>query len=71
MHIAGSKDIPPPPPFSVQRDFSAYERNDFNDVNLDDENVKLMKTQGVYAQASAFAQSAIRRILNAIRDGAK
>jgi flagellar basal-body rod protein FlgB len=62
---------PPPPPFTVQRDLSSYERNDFNDVNLDEENVKLMKTQGVYGQATAFAQAAIKRVLTAVRDGGK
>jgi len=50
---------------------SAYERNDFNDVNLDDENMKLMKTQGAFLQASAFTQSALKRVFYAVREGAK
>jgi len=49
----------------------AYERNDFNDVNLDEENMKVMKTQGAYLQASAFTQSAIKRVFYAVREGAK
>jgi len=50
---------------------SAYERNDFNDVNLDDENMKVMKTQGAFLQASAFTQSALKRVFYAVREGAK
>jgi len=50
---------------------SAYERNDFNDVNLDEENMKVMKTQGAFLQASAFTQSALKRVFYAVREGAK
>ena len=50
---------------------SAYERNDFNDVNLDEENMKVMKTQGAFMQASAFTQSALKRVFYAVREGAK
>ena len=59
------------PPFNINQAITAYERNDLNDVNLDDENIKLMKTQGTYSQAAAFTQSAIKRIFTAIREGAK
>jgi flagellar basal-body rod protein FlgB len=50
---------------------SAYERNDFNDVNLDKENMKVMQTQGTYIQASTFTQSALKRVFYAVREGAK
>jgi flagellar basal-body rod protein FlgB len=48
-----------------------YERNDGNDVNLDRETMNLAKTQGTYQISSSIAQSEIRRLLAAIRDGAK
>jgi len=42
----------------------AFERNDLNDVNLDQQTMELAKTQNIYQMASNFA-------LGAIRDGAK
>ena len=58
-------------PYALDGAISAYERNDLNDVNLDKENMKLMQTQGTYSQATLFTQSAIKRVLTAIREGAK
>lgn len=48
-----------------------YERNDLNDVNLDRETMNLAKTQATYQLSSSIAQSELRRLLGAIRDGAK
>jgi flagellar basal-body rod protein FlgB len=50
---------------------SAYERNDLNDVNLDQQTMNLAKAQNVYVLSSNFAQAELRRLLGAIRDGAK
>ena len=66
MHLSGSA--------SFSTVFSggsrpAYERNDGNDVNLDQENMKLMRAQATYQLASNFAQTAVRKILQTIRDG--
>jgi flagellar basal-body rod protein FlgB len=58
-------------PYALDRAVTTYERNDFNDVNLDSENMKLARTQGTYTQATMFTQTAIKRVLNAIREGAK
>ncbi|MCL1907767.1 MAG: hypothetical protein FWG12_00175 [Holophagaceae bacterium] len=71
LHLCPVQDTTAPPPFNIHQAITAYERNDFNDVNLDDENIKLMKTQGTYSQAAAFTQSAVKRIFTAIREGAK
>jgi len=49
----------------------AFERNDLNDVNLDQQTMELAKTQNIYQMASNFAQAELRRVLGAIRDGAK
>ena len=48
-----------------------YERNDGNDVSLDRESMLLTKTQMSYTLSSNFAQTEVRRLLQAIRDGAK
>jgi flagellar basal-body rod protein FlgB len=48
-----------------------YERNDANDVNLDRETMNLARTQATYQFSSALAQSELRRLLGAIREGAK
>nr|WP_320133715.1 flagellar basal body rod protein FlgB [uncultured Holophaga sp.] len=48
-----------------------YERNDGNDVNLDRESMLLTKTQANYVLGSNFAQTELRRLLQAIKDGAK
>jgi flagellar basal-body rod protein FlgB len=50
---------------------AAYERNDLNDVSLDQQTMLLAKTQNVYQLSSNFAQVELRRVLGAIRDGAK
>lgn len=50
---------------------SAYERNDLNDVNLDQQTMNLAKAQNAYVLSSNFAQVELRRLLGAIRDGAK
>jgi flagellar basal-body rod protein FlgB len=49
----------------------AYERNDLNDVTLDQQTMLLAKTQNIYQLSSNFAQLELRRVLGAIRDGAK
>jgi flagellar basal-body rod protein FlgB len=48
-----------------------YERNDGNDVNLDRETMNLAKTQATYQLSAQIAQAEIKRLLGAIRDGAK
>jgi flagellar basal-body rod protein FlgB len=48
-----------------------YERNDGNDVNLDRETMNLAKTQATYQLSAQLAQAEIKRLLGAIRDGAK
>lgn len=50
---------------------SAYERNDLNDVSLDQQTMNLAKAQNTYVLSSNFAQAELRRLLGAIRDGAK
>ena len=47
------------------------ERNDGNDVHLDRETMNLAKTQEIYQLSSNFAQLELRKVLGAIRDGAK
>jgi len=49
----------------------SYERNDLNDVSLDQQTMNLAKTQQMYQLSSNFAQLELRRLLGAIRDGAK
>jgi flagellar basal-body rod protein FlgB len=48
-----------------------YERNDLNDVNLDQQTMLLAKTQNIYQLSSNFAQNELRTVLGAIRDAAK
>jgi flagellar basal-body rod protein FlgB len=48
-----------------------YERNDLNDVNLDQQTMLLARTQEMYQLSSNFAQLELRKVLGAIRDGAK
>jgi flagellar basal-body rod protein FlgB len=48
-----------------------YERNDLNDVSLDQQNMLMAKTLNIYQMSSEFAQAELRRVLGAIRDGAK
>ena len=50
---------------------NAFERNDLNDVNLDQQTMLLSKTQETYQLSSNFAQAELRKVLGAIRDGAK
>ena len=50
---------------------TAYERNDLNDVSLDQQTMLLAKTQNLYQLSSNFAQVELRRVLGAIRDAAK
>jgi flagellar basal-body rod protein FlgB len=50
---------------------NAFERNDLNDVNLDQQTMNLAKAQNTYVLSSNFAQAELRRLLGAIRDGAK
>jgi flagellar basal-body rod protein FlgB len=49
----------------------AYERNDLNDVNLDQQTELLAKTQNIYQLSSEFAQNELRTVLGAIRDAGK
>jgi flagellar basal-body rod protein FlgB len=49
----------------------AFERNDLNDVSLDQQTMILSKTQELYQLSSNFAQAELRKVLGAIRDGAK
>jgi len=49
----------------------AFERNDLNDVNLDQQTMLLSKTQALYQLSSSFAQVELRKVMGAIRDGAK
>ena len=44
----------------------AYERNDGNDVSLDQESLKLARTQNTYILASNFAQVEVRKTLQMI-----
>jgi flagellar basal-body rod protein FlgB len=71
MHILGNNCRSSLPFSDTDKANSAYERNDFNDVNLDKENMKLMQTQGAFTQASTFTQSALKRVFYAVREGAK
>lgn len=48
-----------------------FERNDLNDVSLDQQTMLLSKTQEMYQLSSNFAQAELRKLLGAIRDGAK
>jgi len=50
---------------------AAFERNDLNDVSLDQQTMLLSKTQETYQLSSNFAQLELRKVLGAIRDGAK
>jgi flagellar basal-body rod protein FlgB len=69
MHMLG--DGTRPLPYALDRAITMYERNDGNDVNLDKEGMKLMQMQGTYSQAALFAQTALKRVFGAIREGAK
>jgi len=48
-----------------------YERNDGNDVSLDRETMNLAKTQATYQISAQIGQAELKRLLAAIRDGAK
>lgn len=65
IQVSGSqpeaRDLPKP----------SSERNDRNDVNLDRETMALARTQGAYQLSSAFAQTELRKLISAIREGAK
>jgi flagellar basal-body rod protein FlgB len=50
---------------------AAFERNDLNDVSLDQQTMLLSKAQETYQLSSSFAQAELRKVLGAIRDGAK
>lgn len=50
---------------------ASYERNDGNDVNLDRETMNMAKTQATYQLSAQIAQAELKRLLAAIRDGAK
>ena len=69
MHLSSPNTGFMPPTTDPVR--PAYERNDGNDVSLDRETMLLGRTQITYQLASSFAQGEIRRIYQAIRDGAK
>lgn len=65
---SSSKPSVPTPSNPVEQQ---YERNDGNDVNLDRETMNLAKTQGSFQVSALIAQSELKRLLGAIRDGAK
>ncbi len=67
-HLTAGGTSSGPRPSEVR---SGWERNDGNDVNLDRENLLLARTQGQYSLASTFAQVEIRKVYQAIREGAK
>ena len=50
---------------------ATFERNDLNNVSLDQQTQALANTQEIYQLSSNFAQAELRRVLGAIRDGAK
>jgi flagellar basal-body rod protein FlgB len=67
LHMPPSSTLSLPPskdPISPQ-----YERNDGNDVSLDRESILLARTQQTYQLGASFAQTELRRIYQAIRDG--
>ena len=47
------------------------ERNDGNDVSLDRETMNLAKTQAAYQLSAEIAQAELKRLVGAIREGAK
>ncbi len=49
----------------------AWERNDGNDVNLDQQTTALARTQGVYQRSAALAQKELQKIYTALREGAR
>lgn len=67
FQFQGSGSLPPsrdlPKPNS--------ERNDGNDVSLDRETMALTRTQSNYQISAAFAQTELRKVIGAIREGAK
>jgi flagellar basal-body rod protein FlgB len=58
-------------PVPTTNDDQPFERNDLNDVNLDQQTMLLAKTQNLYQLSSNFAQVELRRVLGAIRDAEK
>ncbi len=68
-HLLPASGDPLPPSRDPIR--SAYERNDGNDVNLDRESILLARTQGTYQLGASFAQTELRRLYQAIREGNK
>jgi len=65
-HFASQSGASLSPPTDAAR--PSYERNDGNDVNLDQESLKLARTQNAYILGSNFAQVELRRIRKAISD---
>lgn len=49
----------------------AWERNDGNDVNLDQQTTALARTQGVYQRSASLAQKELQKIYTALREGAR
>ena len=49
-------------PVATDQARPGYERNDGNDVSLDQESLKLAKTQNAYVLSSNFAQVELRKI---------
>lgn len=45
-----------------------FERNDGNDVSLDQQNLLMSKAQGAYSRASLFAQTELRKLHDTIRE---
>lgn len=65
IQVSGSASTPR----STSRPSS--ERNDGNDVSLDRETMALSRTQSNYQLSSAFAQTELRKLIFALREGAK
>lgn len=68
---SSAPSIPASDPASDPVANPAYERNDLNDVNLDQQTMLLAKTQNLYQLSSNFAQLELRRVLGAVRDAGK
>jgi len=67
LSVTGSGSLPP----TQDPIHPNYERNDGNDVSLDRESMLLSRTQANYTLSSNFAQTELRHLLQAIKDGAK
>jgi len=67
MHFQITTDHSLPPSSETAR--PNYERNDGNDVSLDQQTAALARTQVAYQLSASFAQQELRKIYQIIRDG--